>query len=229
MEKETLIAIPLFSELSIEQLRNISAISKVKKFRKGEILFRTGENYLGFYILLKGIIKVYDLTKDGKENVIHIVKPVNIFADIPLFEGRDYPVTAEALSESLAMLVPRKAFIELLKKHPEISLKMLGGFAKRMKALVVQIEDLSSKEVINRLAKYLLKEIKKSGTEKLPEPFIKLTVPKFVIASYLGTITETLSRTFKKLQEEKTIRTHGKSVFVIDLPKLKKLASGNSN
>ncbi len=85
---------------------------------------------------------------------------------------------------------------------------MLGGFAKRLKALVVQIEDLTSMEVPNRLAKYILKEVKSSGTEKLAEPFVKLSVPKSTIAAYLGTITETLSRNFKKLQNDGIIRVY---------------------
>ncbi len=101
---------------------------------------------------------------------------------------------------------------------------MLAGFSKKMKSLVNQLEDISSKEVPNRLAKYILKEINSSGTETLPEPFVKLTVPKSTIAAYLGTITETLSRSFKKLQDEEIIRISGKTVFINDLEKLKDLA-----
>ncbi|NCQ17931.1 MAG: winged helix-turn-helix domain-containing protein, partial [Ignavibacteria bacterium] len=97
-------------------------------------------------------------------------------------------------------------------------------FAKRLKSLVAQIEDLSSKEVVNRLAKYLVKEIKKGKTENLPEPFIKLTIPKSTIAAYLGTITETLSRAFKKLHDDEIIRVNGEKIFITNLSKLKKLA-----
>src|SRR5690606_12112630 len=140
------------------------------------------------------------------------------------FEGKDYPVNANALEESLTLFVPKEKFISLIKEHPELSLKMLGGFAKRMKSLVKQIEDLSSKEVINRLAKYILNEVNKNGTENLPEPFIKLTVPKSVVASYIGTITETFSRTLNKLQSEEIISVQGKRIFVTNYPRLKKLA-----
>jgi len=199
--KETLRKITLFSELSIEQLRNISSISKLKRFNKHDRIFNENDIYIGFYVLLKGSVKVYKINSNGKESVVHIVKPLTIFADIPLFEGTDYPVNAEALQECLALLIPKEKFLELIKSEPEISLKMLGGFAKRLKSLVTQLEDLTSLEVSNRLAKYILKEIKISGAEKLAEPFIKLSAPKSTIASYLGTITETLSRTFKKLQD----------------------------
>ena len=221
---KTLREIQLFSEFSIERLRIISSLSKIKKFTKSDIIFNEGDFYLGFYILLKGAVKIFNVTAEGKESVVHIVKPLTAFADIPLFEGSNYPVNGQAIEESLALFIPKEGFIDLLKKNHEISLKMLAGFAKRLKALVAQIEDLSSKEVVNRLAKYLVKEIKKNKTDNLPEPIIKLTVPKSTIASYLGTITETLSRTFKKLHDERIIRVVGKKIFVSDQKRLKELA-----
>ncbi|MBZ0200947.1 MAG: Crp/Fnr family transcriptional regulator [Ignavibacteriaceae bacterium] len=224
VSRGTLHSLPLFSELSVEQLRKISAFSKLKRFYKSESIFFEDDPYLGFYILLKGVVKVFKVSSHGKESVVHIVKPLSVFADIPLFEGGNYPVAAEALEESLALLVPKEKFLELISIEPEISLKMLAGFAKRLKSLISQLEDISSKEVSNRLAKYLMKEIKNAGADKLPAPFIKLTIPKSTIASYLGTITETLSRSFRKLQDEGVIRVDGKKIFVNDIKRLKDLA-----
>ena len=222
--KKTLRNLPLFSELSIEQLRKISSFSKIKSFCKHDRIFNENDFYLGFYILLKGSVKVFKISSQGKESVVHLVRPLTSFADIPLFEGGNYPVSAEALEESLVLFIPKEKFLELIYKEPGISLKMLAGFAKRLKSLISQLEDISSKEVLNRLAKYLIKEIKSAGAEKLPEPFVKLTIPKSTIASYLGTITETLSRSFKKLQDEKIIRVNGKKIFVNDIKRLKDLA-----
>lgn len=221
---QTLRDIPLFSELSIEHLRKISSFSKIKSFNKHDRIFNEDDYYMGFYILLKGTVKVYKISSKGKESVVHIVKPLTAFADIPLFEGGNYPVSAEAIEESLTLFIPKEKFLELIYKEPEISLKMLAGFAKRLKSLINQLEDLSSKEVPNRLAKYILKEIKIAGTEKLPEPFVKLSIPKSTIASYIGTITETLSRSFKKLQDEGIIRVNGKKIFINDMKRLKELA-----
>ncbi len=134
-QKETLRNIPLFSELSIEQLREVTAISSLKKIPKNKILFLEGDFYKGFYILLKGGVKIYKTTIDGKESVVHILKTLNVFADIPLFEGKNYPVSAQSLSESLVIFIPKEEFLDLIKKNPEISLKMLAGFAKRLKSI----------------------------------------------------------------------------------------------
>ena len=223
-EKETLRSIALFSELSIDDLRIISSISKIKYFKKNEIIFREDDFYLGFYILLKGTVKIFKMSPKAKESVLHIIKPLNAFADIPLFDGGNYPVNAVAVEESIALLIPKVKFLALLKSDSEMALKMLSGFAKRLKSLIIQVENLNSSEVPVRLAKYLLNEIKTSGTEKLPEPFIKLSIPKATLAAFIGTITSTLSRTFKKLQDDKIIRVAGKKIFISDYERIKKLA-----
>ncbi len=222
-KKETLKSIPIFSELDIEQLRKITAVSKILKYKKNEYLFFEGDNYKGFYVLLKGTVKVFKNSIDGKESVLHIVKPLNAFADVPLFEGGNYPATAQTLEESIMIFIPKEGFLSLLKEEPEISLKMSSGFAKRLREMANKIENFSSKDIINRLAEYLLKEIKINKTDKLDEPFLRLSIPKKTIAAYLGTISETLSRTFKKLQDEEIIKIKGKIIFITDYTRLKKL------
>lgn len=223
-KKQTLKNIPLFSELSIDQLRKITSISKLKKYEKNDILFNDGDPYTGFYIILKGIVKIFKTSQDGKDSVLHIVKPLNPFADVPLFEGGNFPANAQAIVESLTIFIPKEDFLKLLSEDKEISFKMLAGFAKRLRSMTSKIEDFSSKDVINRLAKYLLNEIINNKTDNQIEPHIKLTVPKSTIAAYIGTITETLSRTFKKLQKEGIIRVNGKKIFILDKKRLKQLA-----
>jgi CRP-like cAMP-binding protein len=224
-DKKTLREIPMFSELTGEQLEEVAAQSSQISLKKHLQLFMEGEKYRGFYILLEGSIKVFRISNEGRETIIHLVKPKQVFADIPLFEGTDYPVSAEALIDSVLIFFNAGDFTALLEKNPQISLKMLAGFAKRMKSLTQKIEELSSKEVTSRLAKFILQEINSSGTGNLPEPFIKLSVSKTAVAGYIGTITETLSRSLKKLQDDEIIRVQGKKVFVTNIKKLKELSA----
>jgi CRP/FNR family transcriptional regulator, dissimilatory nitrate respiration regulator len=225
LSNESLKKLPPFTELSIEDLRKITSISKLKKFSKSQILFSEGDPYTGFYILLKGAVKVFRLSSEGKESIFHLKKPFDSFGDIALFEGGSYVVNAQATSDSTLLFIPRKEFLILLKKNPQLSLKMLESFAKRLRVLTQKVEDLTTKDIIGRLASYLVDEIIKNGVENLSEPVINLSVPKKNIAAFLGTITETLSRTFKKLQNEKIIRISGKNIFILDLHRLKKLSS----
>ncbi len=214
----------LFSELTVQQAKKIILICKIINYRKNEIIFTEGDQYKGFYILLNGSVKIYKISFEGKESILHLIKPFESFGDVPLFEGGNYPVNAQVISDSELVFIPSKEFIQLIKNNSTICFNMLVGFAKKMRRLTQKVEELSTKEVTNRFARYLLDEIKKNSTENLPEPFVRMTISKKNIASYIGTITDTLSRLLKKLQSEKIIRLSGKSIFILDMNKLKSLA-----
>lgn len=224
IRKETLRDVPLFSELDISHLREIFEISRIEQYKKHQHIFFENDPYRGFYIVLKGNVKIYRTSIDGKEYILHLRKPPQPFAEVPLFEGGNYPANAQTLEDSLLLFIPKDEFTELIRINPQIALKMLAGFAKRMRDMTTKMEEISTKEVSNRLARFILKEIENNGSIKLVEPFLRLTISKADVASYLGTITETLSRTFKKLQDENIITVDGKKIFVKNLKELKHLA-----
>jgi CRP-like cAMP-binding protein len=224
IKKDKLLKLPLFSELDSNQVIQITSISSINNYKKNDIIFKEGSKYLGFFIVLKGTIKVYKNNPQGKEVTIHLIKPFNAFADIPLFEGKTYPVNAQAAENCVLLFIPADGFKKLLFNNSVICFKMLSGFAKRMRTLTKKIEDLSLKDVSNRLAGFIVDEALRSGTDKYPEPFITLTISKKTLASYLGTITETLSRTFCKLETEDLIRVRGKKIFIENFDGLKQLA-----
>lgn len=224
LSRESLRSLPLFSELSIEHLRHVAAISNIKKFEKNTLIFKEGDSYKGFYILLKGSIKISKYSSGGKESIFHLIKPPESFGDVPLFEGGGYPVNALATTNSTLLFIPKNEFLKLLYSDSSLSFQMLAGFAKRMRLLTRRIEDLTTKEVTSRLAKYLIEESKKANTDKLAEPFVKLSVSKKNIAAYLGTINETLSRSLKKLQDDGIVRCSGKTIFIVNPKQLKKIA-----
>ena len=224
-ENETIKDIHLFSELDIKDLRKISEFSLIKKYTKNELIFSEGDKYRGFYIVLKGRVKVFKLSPEGKESVINIIPPLEPFAEVPLFEGYpEYPVNAQTLEESVLFFIPGKDFIDFTFNNPHISLKIISGFAKKLHKLTRRIESLTLSDIPNRLAKYIIEEYDKSHKVILSRPFILLTISKSTLASYLGTISETLSRTLKKLQDENVIEVKGRKIFIIDFSRLRNLS-----
>src|ERR1035441_5718373 len=224
-ENETLKDIHLFSDLDVKDLRKISEFSSIKRYDKNELIFSEGDNYTGFYIVLKGKVKVYKLSGAGKMSVIHIIQALEPFAEVPLFEGYPYyPVNAQTLEESVLFFIPGKEFIDFTYSNPHISLKIISGFAKKLHTLTRRIESLTLSDVPNRLAKYIMEEYTKSHKVILSKPFIYLTISKSTLACYLGTITETLSRAFKKLQDENIIEVKAQKIFIIDSNRLKELS-----
>jgi CRP-like cAMP-binding protein len=160
-DQDTIRQIPLFSELTTEELRKFVQISQLKRFSKKETIFSEGDPYLGFYIILKGAVRIFKITPDGRDITLQIVEPFNLVAEIPLFDGKTYDSSCEAIEESLLLFIPKEKFLSIFVKNPKISLKILQGFAKRLKQLTQQIETLTSKDVPQRLATYLADEYAK--------------------------------------------------------------------
>lgn len=226
MVKQYLKKVYIFSGLDEEELEKLAGIVKVKTFNKGDIIFFDTEPYLGFYITITGLVKIYKISKDAKEHILHLIPPFNTFAEVPLFENFDemfvdsfrYPANAMALEdETRVILVPARQFRELLENNSRICIKMVSGFAKRLRHLNHHIEELTLKDVAKRVAGYILDEQKKSAGKDE----ISLNISKNDLASYLGTIPETLSRTLKKLQDEDMIEVEGKIIRICDKDRLK--------
>lgn len=216
--------IPLFSELTTEELRKITALSRLINYRKDEYVFHEGDEFKGIYIVLKGQVKIFKMSPQGKEYILHLLTKPRLFGDVPLFTGGDCPASVQVLEDTTLLFVPKPEFYQLLEENPKLSFKIMSGFARRLKAITVKAEDLSLKEVINRLADYILKGIESAGNVELPEPFFKIPLSNPTLAAYLGTIPETISRAIKKLKDKKIIRIKDRTVFVMNFEELKKLA-----
>lgn len=223
--KITLKDVPLFSGLDVTDFRKITSLSNLKNYKKGDYIFHEGEVFMGLFIVLKGSVKIFKISNEGKEYILHFIIPPNVFGDVPLFTGGECPASVQALEDSVLLFVPKNEFLELLENNPKLSMKIMAGFASRLKSLSVKAEELSLTEVVNRLAGYLVKKIEEAGNSNLEEPFVKLTLSNATLAAYLGTISETISRAMKKLRDTGIIRMNGKVVYVKDYKKLKKMSS----
>ena len=216
--------IPLFSELSVEELREITSFSRLVNYEKNQYVFHEGDEFKGIFIVVKGLVKIFKLSPHGKEYILHILRKPHLFGDVPLFTGGDCPASVQCMEDTTLLFIPKNEFMQLLEKNPAINFKIMSGFARRLKSISIKAESLSLKEVMNRLADYLIREIERNRSQSLPEPFVKLALSNPTLAAYLGTITETISRAFKKLKESGVIVTKGKTVFVKDYAMLKKIA-----
>ncbi len=223
----------MFASLNDEELLEIEKISKVKIYNKSESIFFDTEPYSGFYIVLKGLVKIFKISKDGKEHILHLINPGNSFAEVPLFENSEkilsdeakYPANASATEDYTQVLfIPSRPFLEFVESNNKLLLKIISGFAKRMRTLTLHIEDIALKDVVKRVAGYILSEYKIQQSGSSVNPSIELNISKNDLASYIGTIPETLSRTFKKLQEDDLVVVNGSVIQITDLKKLQKLS-----
>lgn len=225
MLKDNLKKVYIFSGLDDTELDRLAKIVRTKSFNKGDIIFFDTEPFLGFYITITGLVKIYKISKDGKEHILHLIPPFNTFAEVPLFENLNevfeesfrYPANSMAIEDDTrVILVPARQFRELLESDTKISIKMVSALAKRLRHMNHHIEELTLKDVTKRVAGYILTEKKKAGDKDE----VMLNISKNDLAAYLGTIPETLSRTLKKLQDEDMISVDGKVIKICDIDKL---------
>ena len=212
--------VPLFEGLPPQQIEDLAMIVTDQVFRKGETIFSEGEDGNGFYVVITGRVKIFKLSAEGKEQILHFFGPGEPFGEVPVFTGQHFPANAEAIEESRVFFFPRRSFVDLVKRNPSLALNMLAVLSKRLRRFAGLIDDLSLKEVPGRLAAYLLYlSSQNQGSKDL-----ELTITKAQLASLLGTIPETLSRILGKLSSQGLIETDGRRIRILDSESLQELA-----
>ena len=214
----------LFSGLDDEHLAEVAAISARRTFARGESLFTEGEPANGFYLLAAGNIKLCKVSPDGKEKVLHFVHPAETFAEAAFFGDGAYPAEARALEKGEALFFPKEAFMGLLERNPRFSLNLIVSLSLLLRRFARQIEELSFAEVPARLAAYLIELAAKKSTTYQGKTYLDLDMKKGELASHIGTVSETLSRSLKKLKDDGIIEVDGSRVIIHDVERLRRLA-----
>jgi CRP-like cAMP-binding protein len=212
-------ALPLFEGLPQNQLLDLAAIKVDHVFSRGQTIFMEGDAGTGFYVVISGRVKIFKLSAEGKEQILHIFGPGEPFGEVPVFEGRHFPASAEAMAESQLFFFPRTSFVALIKKNPFLALNMLAILSRRLRRFTALIDDLSLKEVPGRLAAYLLY----LSEQKRGSAVLELTITKGQLASLLGTIPETLSRILGKMSAQGLIESAGPRIRLLDRQGLENL------
>lgn len=225
---------PLFQGLAADDLLALANIAIPQAYGKGDILFWQGDEGTGLFVVQSGRVKVFKLAPTGKEQILHIFGETEYFAEVPAFDGGCFPASAAALEPSQVLFLPRAAFLMVLEQQPTLAIAMLSNFARHLRRLASLVDTLSFTEVPQRLAQYLLDLCDRTNGSSTPitnDPVtdtVQLDLPKGQLAALLGTIPETLSRTFYKLSQSGLIEVEGTTVRVCDRKGLTQLANSCS-
>jgi len=211
---------PLFSGLAPAERAEVRGIAAARSYAKGEIIFSEGDPGEGFHIIVEGQVKVFKVSSEGKEQILHLLGPTEPFGEAAVFFGRRFPASSQALTGVQTLFFPRPAFVELIGRQPFLAMNMLAVLSLRLHQFAAQVEALSLKEVPGRLAAYLLflAETQKDGQR------VQLAISKGHLASLLGTIPETLSRIFARMSDQGLIRVQGRAIDLLDTEALQALS-----
>ena len=215
-----LTSVLFFKGLSEDELESIQSITVERRYQRNQLVFSDGEEGNGFYLVMTGKVKVYKVSPEGKEKILHILGPGEPIGQVAVFAGESFPANAEAIMASRLLFFPRQGFVDLIHERPTLALNMLAILSERLREFTDQIESLSLKEVPSRLAAYLLFLSEKENNADT----LTLSISKAQLASVIGTIPETLSRILNKLSTKHLIAVDGRTIRLVDRDKLEMLA-----
>jgi CRP/FNR family transcriptional regulator, dissimilatory nitrate respiration regulator len=214
----TLRSCQLFSGLPASDVETIAGFSTVRRVEKDAYLFHEGDSSEGFYVVQKGAINVHRVSAAGKEQTIYVFRTGESLAEASMASERGYPANARAIESSSVIVVPKAPFLDLLKRRPDLGLRMLGSMSQHLRVLVGLVEDLTLKDVETRVVNWMLKRCsRQAGTDVA----VELGMTKRMLAAELGTSSETLSRTFARLRDDELLIVTGNTLRIPDVTALR--------
>lgn len=212
----------LFRTLTNEWVEVLAAEAIVRKFKKGTRIFRQGDPCPGLYCVGSGLVRIYKYAPSGKEHVLHFADPGKTFAEVAALGEFSLPAHAEAVEDSVCVVLPTDKLMRLLRTHHELCLQLLQGMAFWIRSLVGLMEDLVLRDASGRVARHVLEADPTGGRQEFTLPVLKKD-----LASHLNLTSETLSRTLRRLTEAGLIKMSGPQKFqVLNPAGLRDVAEG---
>jgi CRP/FNR family cyclic AMP-dependent transcriptional regulator len=213
---------PLFASLTEVEMQALAGRTSRRRFGQGEHLFAEGDPCAGLFLVASGKIRIFKLSPSGREQVLAVEGPGSSFAELPVFDGGNYPAAASALEETEVLFISRKDFQNFCREHPDVALKVIAVVGSRLRRLVGIIEELSFTTVRQRLIALILRLAQANGTPSKEGIRVELTKSHQDLASELGTVRELVSRNLGRLQAEGFLDVEGRKIVVKDVPGLKR-------
>lgn len=217
---QTLSRVPIFSGLTETELSFLTQRAVPRTYSAGETVFSEGQPCTGLYVVETGHVRIFKSSAGGREQVLSIDGPGSSVAELPVFDGGNYPASVAALDDATLLFVSKHDFQALCLAHPEVALKVLRVVGARLRRLVGIIEELSFTTVRHRLAAFLLRLAGTAGKRTAEGLEITLPVSNQELASQIGTVRELVSRNLSRFQAEGLLKVEGRSVVITDVKSL---------
>lgn len=217
--------VPIFSVLDKEQLSEVMSSIIRRRYKKGQIIFFEGDVSDKFYIINGGKIKIFKYTKEGKEQILYILSEGDFLGYLSLLKKGKFDFNAEALDDVHVCLLTKDDFDKIVKKTPEISLRILENLHDRLVSLENLVQTLSTKDIEARIAGILINFARDFGKEEKEGVVLEMPLSREEMANYIGVTRETMSRKLTAMEDEGVIELVGnKKIIIKDMDLLKELS-----
>jgi len=226
MDKLSLLqSVPIFSDLSPSDLNKIAERMVLRAFTKGQMILLEDDLGQTFFVIAGGSVKITRLSDDGREVILAMLGESDFFGEMSLLDGAGRSANVVALDSSEVLTLARNDFLEILQDYPKISISLLDELTQRIRKSDQQIESLSLSDVEQRIGITLIRLAEELGTIKHGTVKINNLPYQQDIANMAGTSRETVSRTFKLLEEKGLVTREGRKLTIYNFNQFTKTFS----
>jgi CRP/FNR family transcriptional regulator, cyclic AMP receptor protein len=209
--------VPLFAGLLPEERAQLAAVAVPRRYEQGQVIFREGDTGDTSYVIRSGAVRVTRNHSDGRTITLAELRPGHIFGELAMLDSETRSATVQAMERTTAIAILAGDLKRLLLKHPEIALKMLAGFAQRLRAANERISSQSFQTVPSRVAGVLLRQIETLQSEGAPERDVLVRATRADLAQLAGTSRESASRFLASLERSGVV-TAGRGKVIVHEP-----------
>lgn len=213
--------ISIFTQLAEEFLQKIDSISIIRTYTKGRIIFMEGEPGEAFFYIKSGLVKIYKVSSEGKEHILHILNEGHVFAEVTLFTSTAYPATAEVLEDAQIGIIKNSDLEKLIAENPMLSLELIKYLNNRLVEAQNKVRNLALYDTFGRTAQALVKLAEEHGKKTNEGIELDLGISRQELADIVGTTRETVIRVLAVFKKEKSIELEKSNIIIKSLDKIK--------
>jgi len=217
--------VDLFKGLSDAEFKELEPYLSTSVFKKKENIFSEGEPPEWFYLVMSGKVKITKLSHEGKEIILEVISPTDIFGGVAVIKGFPYPANAVAMEDSEVLKISRKNLMRLVDRFPNLMYCMALQMGDRMKSSHDSLKNIALERVEARIAALLLKLVGKVGVETKQGIMIDMRLTKQDVADMVGTTVETSIRTFTKFKKAGLLADKEGKIVILDRDGLESFSS----
>lgn len=216
--------VPLFLDLTDEELERIAAIAIPRSFPKKSLIFAEGSPREAVYFIVDGLVKAFKVDADGHEQIVSLLTKGDMFPHTGFFDQSPYPANAEAVKPTRVFAIPIQSFEQLLLSTPTIAVKVLRVLGGKIRELQEKLQELTYQDVRHRICSILLRLAEAHGTTQDGAVVLRLPVTHQDLASMAGTTRESVNRMLNDLRRHHILEMNRNHIILKDVEALKSWA-----
>lgn len=217
---------PLFGCLTEKELAGIAHRAVELHLEKGQVIFISGEQAKGLFVVVNGKIRVFQQNAEGREQVMHVDTAGAVIGEVPVFDDGPYPATAVSEGAAELLFIAKQDMHQFCVQYPALALKALRLMALRVRRHAQLVEALSFQDVEHRLASFFINEVKLAGSPAQGRVTLRLLLSNQEIAGRIGSVRDVVSRTLARMKHDGLIGMKGRTLIIPDWQALRAYAGG---